>query len=75
MIATEKGRTYFTVCGSDVDRDGMFLELHISGGKVVAELFYSDQTHEFTFTQLSPEPIPILILQRFIEEAQLDLRQ
>ena len=44
-----------------------------SGGAALAEIFYSDQTHEFTFTQFSPEPIPLSILQRFIEEAQLDL--
>lgn len=73
MMATEHGRTYSTVRGSDLRRDGMFLELRHAGGPAVAEIFYSDQSRDFTFTQFSPEPIPLSILQRFIEEAQRDL--
>lgn len=39
--------------GSDVIRDGMYLELSISGTsplRQVAEVFYSDITHEFFLT-------------------------
>ena len=40
---------YRTVRGSDVRRDGMFLELIDEGtGDEVAEVFYSDVTHEMT---------------------------
>jgi hypothetical protein len=73
MIASEHGHTYATVRGSDLERDGMFLELKRDGGPAIAEIFYSDQTLQFTFTQFSPEPIPLSILQQLINEAQLCL--
>lgn len=44
------GRYFETVMGSDVQRDGMFLELREIGGKDCAEVIYSDLTHEFTVT-------------------------
>lgn len=72
MILTEEDRLYSIVRGSDVQRDGMYLELKrndLKSDAPIAEIFYSDQTHKFTFTPLSNEPIPLLVLERFMEEA------
>jgi hypothetical protein len=42
---------YEMIRGSDVDRDGMYLELiESTTGNVVAEIFYSDVTNAMTFT-------------------------
>jgi len=47
------GRSYSALIGSDVKRDGMFLELGVDSGvsrEVVAECFYSDVDQSFTLT-------------------------
>ena len=42
-------RSFTTVRGSDVDRDGMYLELSEVGGEQgIAEVFFSDSTGVFT---------------------------
>jgi hypothetical protein len=47
---------YQTVRGSDVQRDGMYLELiDQSTGDEVAEVFYSDVTHEMKISIFQPE--------------------
>ena len=47
---------YSTVRGSDTKRDGMFLELtDESTGDEVAEVFYSDITHEMNLSVFKPE--------------------
>ena len=38
------GQSYTAVVGSDVDRDGMYLELSDSANVVIAEVFYSDES-------------------------------
>lgn len=62
------GRDFETVMGSDVQRDGMFLELREIGGKDCAEVFYSDLTHDFTVTMFEPS-LPEAALTWLINEA------
>jgi hypothetical protein len=64
---------YRTVRGSDVQRDGMFLELiDESTGDAVAEVFYSDATHEMAVSVFKPE-LPLRIVELLIERAKHDL--
>jgi len=57
--------------GSDVDRDGMYLELK-DGSNVVAEVFYSDQNSEMTFTTFE-NSIPLEQIEQLIEAAKRKL--
>jgi hypothetical protein len=66
-----EGRTYSVVMGSDVDRDGMFLELNdttLSEGCTVAEWFYSDVDGSMELTMYQ-ETIPPAVLAWFRDEA------
>ena len=61
--------------GSDVLRDGMYLELSIRGSsplRLVAEVFYSDITHEYFVTGYE-ENIPLEILENLISKAKKSL--
>jgi hypothetical protein len=52
------GKTYEFVRGSDVERDGMYLEVSVGVNrtrKLIAEVFYSDVTHTMTFTAFQPD--------------------
>jgi hypothetical protein len=64
---------YHTVRGSDVQRDGMYLELiDESTGDEVAEVFYSDVTHEMSVSVFKPE-LPLPVVELLIEKAKHDL--
>lgn len=64
---------YQTARGNDVQRDGMYLELiDQSTGDEVAEVFYSDATHEMTISVFKPE-LPLRVLEALIERAKHDL--
>lgn len=63
-----QGRNFTTIMGSDVQRDGMFLELRDADGKDCAEVFYSDLTHEFTVTTFVPS-LPLEALTWLFNEA------
>lgn len=70
-IRTMKQKTYHYIRGSDVVRDGMFLELieaDTSPQKQLAEVFYSDVTHELTLTYQEPD-IPISVMNDFMDAA------
>lgn len=61
--------------GSDVLRDGMYLELSIgetSPLQQVAEVFYSDITHEF-FLTCYEENIPLAQIEKLISAAKKSL--
>lgn len=61
--------------GSDLLRDGMYLELSISGTsplRQVAEVFYSDITHEF-FLTCYEDNIPLEAVEMLISEAKTSL--
>lgn len=58
--------------GSDIVRDGMFLELTMANTNPVlqlAEVFYSDVTHQFTLTCYEPN-IPLAVIEDLIEQAK-----
>ena len=68
---TFEGRTYATLMGSDVNRDGMFLELEdVTGGgrDTLAEWFYSDADASMTFTAYRRR-VPAPVLAWFEREA------
>lgn len=61
--------------GSDVLRDGMYLELYVSGTsplRQVAEVFYSDVTQEF-FLTCYEENIPLEAVENLISKARISL--
>ncbi|MDD9341738.1 MAG: hypothetical protein PV362_19255 [Providencia heimbachae] len=61
--------------GSDIVRDGMFLELNIANTnplKQLAEIFYSDITHKFTVNCMASD-IPLIVFEQFIEIAKRNL--
>jgi hypothetical protein len=61
--------------GSDVLRDGMYLELSISDTsplQQVAEVFYSDITHDF-FLTCYEENIPVAEIEKLISVARKSL--
>jgi hypothetical protein len=58
--------------GSDIARDGMFLEADLVGApnrRTVAEVFYSDVTGKFTVT-LFEESVPAELLEFLIADAR-----
>ncbi|RVU39204.1 hypothetical protein EOI86_08135 [Hwanghaeella grinnelliae] len=71
MTAEFKGQVYTYLVGSDVSRDGMYLELGSGsdGANTIAEIFYSDITHEMTVTLYKPD-LPLEVLEWAISEAR-----
>ena len=55
------GHTYRVVRGSDLQHDGMYLELWSAKHpeKQLCEVFYSDITLSMAFACLDPEEIPL----------------
>jgi hypothetical protein len=67
---------YEYVRGSDVDRDGMLLELdRIAGSQreTVCEVFYSDVDGRFTFSAYVPELFPLEHVEELIRRARESL--
>ncbi|EJE49491.1 hypothetical protein PMI14_05951 [Acidovorax sp. CF316] len=63
---------YTTLMVSDVQRDGMGLELHwtVRGqASVVAEIFYSDAEHSWTLNTFDCD-VPLEIIEELIAEAR-----
>lgn len=55
------GQSYEVVVGSDIQRDGMYLETRNEANEVIAEIFYSDQDGTMSFTgYLSDLPLPLV---------------
>lgn len=66
------GIEYELTRGSDIVRDGMFLELTMAKTNPVlqlAEVFYSDVTHQFTVTCYEPN-ISLEVIETLIEQAK-----
>ncbi|WP_285315577.1 hypothetical protein [Providencia rettgeri] len=58
--------------GSNIVRDGMYLELTMANSDPVlqlAEVFYSDVTHQFSLTCFEPN-IPLEVIETLIEQAK-----
>ena len=65
-----EGQTYTVVRGSDVDRDGMYLELKIEGQPAeVAEVFYADETGEFSVTTFENR-VPLAAMEWLIRQSR-----
>ena len=56
---------------SDVDRDGMAMEL-MNGRSLAAEVFYSDQSHDFVLTTFQ-NAVPLRNIEELIEAAKTRL--
>ena len=55
------GQNYQAVIGSDLNRDGMFLEVTDAANELVAVLFYSDRDGSITLTAHRPGvPLPLV---------------
>lgn len=66
-------RNFEVVLGSDIVRDGMYLEISEDGGKPgIAEVFFSDQTGELVLNTFGNE-IPIETVEWLVSEARVRL--
>lgn len=77
MLIEENGTRYEIIRGSDVVRDGMYLELRlpdISPVEQLAEIFYSDVTHEFSIS-IFADNLPLSIIEILVAEAKISLPQ
>ena len=64
------GQTYAIIRGSDVDRDGMYLELTSDGQQgEVAEVFHADETGEFSLTTFG-NAVPLVAIEWLIERSR-----
>ncbi len=69
MVEIE-GQTYTVIRGSDVDRDGMYLELMRENHEgEVAEVFYADGTGEFSLTTFG-NSVPLAAVEWLIEQSR-----
>lgn len=75
MFIEDYGTRYEIIRGSDVVRDGMYLELRLpdtSPVEQLAETFYSDVIHEF-FISIFADNLPLSIIERLVAEAKVSL--
>jgi len=66
------GQSYEVVVGSDIQRDGMYLEVWNEAKAMVAEVFYSDERDEMTFTGYLAD-IPTPLVEWMIDRAKAQL--
>ena len=66
------GHSYGATVGSDIDRDGMYLELADDAKVVIAEIFYSDDTGNMTFTSHRAD-LPLPLIEWLIAQAKVRL--
>jgi hypothetical protein len=67
------GQRFTTFMGSDLQRDGMFLELHSETSSApLMEVFYSDHDASFTVTGFG-QPVPLSVIEQFLAEARQQL--
>jgi len=70
MLAVDN-RQFELVRGSDVDRDGMYLEMsEVGGGSGIAEVFYSDQTCRFVLNTFGND-IPLEAIEWIAAQAKI----
>ncbi|PYJ11654.1 MAG: hypothetical protein DMF06_02030 [Verrucomicrobia bacterium] len=75
MDIEHSGHRYQTYRGSDVQRDGMSLELVVDGRPEapVIEAFFSDATGACSIQTFGHTSIPLEILREFMDEAKRSL--
>jgi hypothetical protein len=66
------GRRYEVRRGSDVERDGMYLEIADDANARLADVFYSDQDNSMTFTAYRAD-LPLPVVEWLIAQARLRL--
>jgi hypothetical protein len=67
------GRAFTLVRGSDIDRDGMYLELSEEGGRSrIAELFYSDAHRNFVLNTFGND-VPLEAIEMLIDQGRKSL--
>lgn len=66
------GQSYEVIVGSDVQRDGMYLEVSNQAKAVIAEVFYSDEHDTITFTGFVSD-IPLPLVEWMIGQAKARL--
>ncbi len=66
------GKIYQPTIGSDLDRDGFYLEVEDSDRALVAEVFYSDQDGSMSFTGYRPA-ISLELVEWMLAEAKARL--
>ncbi len=72
MDREHKGARYTTLMASDLERDGMGLELHWTVGDqdaTVAEVFYSDASGEWSLNTFDCD-VSLDLIEELIEEAR-----
>ncbi|WP_052573249.1 hypothetical protein [Haloferula sp. BvORR071] len=70
MLIEHAGRTYSTVRGSDLARDGMFLELSVAGSsEVLMEIFYSSVDGSFSLSSFGAQ-VPLEVAEALIAGAR-----
>ena len=75
MIAVINNIAYEFTRGSDVQRDGMYLEVSVktSGSlRQLAEVFYSDATGEFSVSCYEQD-VPLVVIEELIRLARQSL--
>ncbi|MDW7783322.1 hypothetical protein [Morganella morganii] len=73
MFIEENGTRYEIIRGSDVIRDGMYLELRLpdtSPVEQLAEIFYSDVTHQFSI-RIFADNLPLSIIEILVAKAKV----
>lgn len=73
MFIEDNGTRYEIITRSDIVRDGMYLELRLPDTfpvKQLAEIFYSDVTHEFSIS-IFADNLPLSIIERLVAEAKV----
>jgi hypothetical protein len=66
------GDDYSFTLGSDVVRDGMFLEMEVGDGdgqRTIAEIFYSDETGKF-FLNCFEQNVSLELIEHLIAEGR-----
>jgi hypothetical protein len=72
MTLNCNGQEYEIIFGSDVDRDGVYLELSTAGRgneEVLLFAFWSDAKQDFTFSAFR-EQLPFELVEVFVAEAR-----
>jgi hypothetical protein len=70
MLIEHQDRQFSTVRGSDVARDGMFLELSEAGSSSpLMEAFYSDADGSFSVRGFGGS-VPLAVVEQFIASAR-----
>lgn len=73
MLIEENGTRYEIITGSDIVRDGMYIELRLPDTfpvKQLAEIFYSDVTHEFSVS-IFADSLLLSVIEILVAEAKV----